>query len=103
MTLKTTTDSPLSKSIAVIGGKWKTIIIYVLKDETLRFGQIKKEIPKITQKMLTQQLRELEKDGLVNREVFAEVPLRVEYSLTEKSERLKPILAQLCKWGTDLK
>ena len=67
-------DSPLLAAIEVIGGKWKTIILYMLYDQTLRFGELKKSIPKITQKMLTQQLRELEADGLVTRVAFNEIP-----------------------------
>ena len=95
-------DCPLQKAINVIGGKWKTIILYILADETLRFGELRKAIPKITQKMLTQQLRELESDGLVTRVIFAEVPPRVEYSVTKKAKDLRPILNQLCEWGSHL-
>ncbi|KAF7785555.1 hypothetical protein PRUB_a4242 [Pseudoalteromonas rubra] len=83
----------------VIGGKWKVIILFHLRDNTLRFGELKKRIPKITQKMLTQQLRELEADGLVSREVYAEVPPRVEYTSTGLSDELRPILDMLCEWG----
>jgi DNA-binding HxlR family transcriptional regulator len=96
-------ESPLQAAINVIGGKWKTIVLYMLADETLRFGELKKSIPKITQKMLTQQLRELEADGLVTRVVYPEVPPKVEYSLTKYAQELRPILAQLCKWGSRLK
>lgn len=96
-------ECPLHAAINVIGGKWKTIILYILTDETMRFGELKKAIPKITQKMLTQQLRELEADGLITRVVYPEVPPRVEYSLTEFAKELRPILAQLCKWGSRLK
>ena len=96
-------DSPLSAAINVIGGKWKTIILYMLSDKTLRFGELKKSIPKITQKMLTQQLRELEADGLVTRVAYSEIPPRVEYSLTDYAKELGPILGQLCEWGSRLK
>ena len=96
-------DCPLQAAINVIGGKWKTIILYTLADKTLRFGELRKAIPKITQKMLTQQLRELEADGLVNRVVYAEVPPKVEYNLTKLAEDLRPILGQLCVWGSGLK
>ena len=89
--------------INVIGGKWKTIILYMLYDQTLRFGELKKSIPNITQKMLTQQLRELEVDGLVTRVAYNEIPPRVEYSLTEYAKELGPILGQLCEWGSRLK
>jgi DNA-binding HxlR family transcriptional regulator len=96
-------ECPLQAAINVIGGKWKTIVLYMLADKTLRFGELKKSIPKITQKMLTQQLRELEADGLVTRVVYPEVPPKVEYSLTEYAQELRPILAQLCEWGSRLK
>ena len=96
-------DCPLQAAINVIGGKWKTIILYVLADQTLRFGELKKAIPRITQKMLTQQLRELEADGLVTRVVYPEVPPKVEYSLTDYAKELAPILGQLCEWGGRLK
>jgi len=71
----------------------------MLKDGTLRFGQIKKNIQPISQKMLTQQLRELEADGIVSRRVYAEVPPKVEYSLTSRGETLRPILMELYDWG----
>ncbi|WP_125561058.1 MULTISPECIES: winged helix-turn-helix transcriptional regulator [Pseudoalteromonas] len=90
---------PMTSVMNVIGGKWKVIILFHLRDSTLRFGELKKRIPKITQKMLTQQLRELEADGLVSREVYAEVPPRVEYTSTGLSDELRPILDMLCEWG----
>ncbi|WP_046004141.1 winged helix-turn-helix transcriptional regulator [Pseudoalteromonas rubra] len=90
---------PMTSVMNVIGGKWKVIILFHLRDNTLRFGELKKRIPKITQKMLTQQLRELEADGLVSREVYAEVPPRVEYTSTSLSDELRPILDMLCEWG----
>ncbi|KNC68137.1 winged helix-turn-helix transcriptional regulator [Pseudoalteromonas ardens] len=90
---------PMTSVMNVIGGKWKVIILFHLRDNTLRFGALKKRIPKITQKMLTQQLRELEADGLVSREVYAEVPPRVEYTSTGLSDELRPILDMLCEWG----
>ncbi|MCF6442878.1 helix-turn-helix transcriptional regulator [Pseudoalteromonas luteoviolacea] len=83
----------------VIGGKWKVIILYHLRDSILRFGELRKRIPKITQKMLTQQLRELESDGLVTRTVYPEVPPRVEYQSTPLSDELRPIIDMLCDWG----
>lgn len=93
---------PITLALKVIGGKWKVIILYILRDGTLRFGEIKKRIPKITQKMLTQQLRELESDGLVSREIYPEVPPRVEYSMTDLAKDLSPILDDLCNWGKKL-
>ena len=85
-----------------IGGKWKTIVLWYLRDKTLRFGELKKQIPDITEKMLSLQLKKLEEDGLVKREVFAEVPLRVEYSLTEFGKSLKPVVEAIAKWGRTL-
>ena len=84
----------------LIGGKWKPIIIWHLGTKgTLRFNEIRKLLPQITQKMLTQQLRELEADNLVARRVYPQVPPKVEYSLTELGETLMPILSMMCTWG----
>ncbi|OPY29030.1 MAG: HxlR-like helix-turn-helix [Methanobacterium sp. PtaU1.Bin242] len=82
-----------------LGGKWKPLILWVLIEGKLRFSEINKLLPSITQRMLTKQLRELEKDGLINRKVYAEVPPKVEYSLTEKGDSVIPILESLCDWG----
>lgn len=82
-----------------IGGKWKTVVLWYLRNKTLRFGELKKQIPDITEKMLSIQLKSLEEDGLIKREVFAEVPLRVEYSMTEFGKSLIPILEAVAKWG----
>jgi DNA-binding HxlR family transcriptional regulator len=92
---------PLTSAIEVIGGKWKVIILYQLRGKTLRFGELKKNIPKITQKMLSQQLRELEKNKLVIRKVYAEVPPKVEYKSTELAQKLNPALDMLCRWGSE--
>lgn len=86
-------------SLEIIGGKWKGVILWHLCHKTLRFSQLRRRLQGVTQKMLTQQLRELERDGLVNRKVYAEVPPRVEYSLTELGRTLEPTLRQLCDWG----
>lgn len=87
-------------TLQVIGGKWKPIILYKLGQEgVLRFSEIKRAIPNITQKMLTQQLRELESDGLVHREVYPQVPPKVEYSLTDLGKSVMPIMGSLCQWG----
>ena len=86
-------------SLEIIGGKWKGVILWHLCHKTLRFSQLRRRLQGVTQKMLTQQLRELERDGLVNRKVFAEVPPRVEYSLTDLGRTLEPTLRQLCEWG----
>jgi DNA-binding HxlR family transcriptional regulator len=89
-------------TLAVIGGKWKLIILWHLGLEgTKRFSELKRLIPSITQKMLTNQLRELEDDLLVERKVYAEVPPRVEYTLTAYGESLMPILKMMYSWGKD--
>jgi DNA-binding HxlR family transcriptional regulator len=85
-----------------IGGKWKTVVLWYLRNRTLRFGELKKQIPDITEKMLSLQLKALEEDGLVKREVFAEVPLRVEYSLTDFGRTLIPLLEAVALWGRTL-
>jgi len=93
---------PIEATLDVIGGKWKPLVIYQLKDGTLRFNQIVSRVqPRITQRMLTKELRELEKDGLVIRKVYPQVPPKVEYSLTETGQSLIPILDQLCDWGSE--
>ncbi len=92
---------PVATAIDVIGGKWTIIILYHLRNNTLRFGELKREIPKITQKMLTHQLRELEANKLVTRKVYAEVPPRVEYTPTALADQLNPVLDLLCDWGAE--
>lgn len=90
---------PVEVSIDLIAGKWKILILWHLQTKTLRFGQLRKRIPGITQKMLTQQLRELESDNLILRTVYPVVPPKVEYSLSQFGETLKPLLASLLHWG----
>ena len=92
---------PVELAIRIIGGKWKPVILWHLKDDKKRFGELKREIVGITVKMLAQQLRELEQDGLVTRKMFYEVPPRVEYSLTEIGRSMEPILTALCDWGKE--
>ena len=95
-------DWPIDATLDVIGGKWKPLIVYALNDETLRFSQLLDKLqPRITQRMLTKQLRQLEEDGLITRKVYAEVPPKVEYSLTDTGKSLMPILDQLCAWGSE--
>lgn len=89
----------LELTMDLIGGKWKLIILWHLLDGTKRFSELKRLLPNITQKMLTIQLRELEEKGLVNREVYPQVPPKVEYSLTQYGESLKPILNDICSWS----
>jgi len=83
----------------VIGGKWKTVILWHLKRGVRRPGELQRLIPGITRKMLTQQLRELERDGVVSRKVFDVVPPKVEYSLSGYGKTLQPLLEELCDWG----
>jgi DNA-binding HxlR family transcriptional regulator len=85
----------------IIGGKWKVIILWNLVDGTHRFGELKRKLAGITQKMLTQELRALERDKLVKRRVYAQVPPKVEYSLTKKGESLRKVLYDLCDWGQE--
>lgn len=86
-------------ALEIIGGKWKLVILYNLFEGTKRFGQLKRAMPHITQRMLTRQLREMEEDGLISRTVYPEVPPKVEYSLTETGESLEPIVKQVDEWG----
>jgi DNA-binding HxlR family transcriptional regulator len=87
-------------TIDIIGGKWKSIIIWnLLGKKVLRTNELKKLIPKITQKMLTQQLRELENSGIINRKVYNQVPPKVEYSLTEVGIELSGVMKQMYNWG----
>lgn len=89
-------------TLDIIGGKWKPIILfYIGKDDVLRYGELKKAIPNINERMLTRQLRELEKHGLIHREVYKEVPPKVEYTLTEIGKSIMPILLSLLDWGID--
>ncbi len=90
---------PVETTLMLIGDKWKVLILRDLLPGTKRFGELKKSIGSVSQKVLTAQLRDMEKSGLVHREVFAEVPPRVEYSLTELGQSLKPILDSMWKWG----
>lgn len=89
---------PVDFTLRMVGGKWKPLILYRLTTSTLRFGQLQRMMPQVTQRMLTLQLRELERDGLLTRTIFPEVPPRVEYALTPAADKLMPILAQLGGW-----
>lgn len=90
----------IDAAVDVIGGKWKVLILWALDGQSRRFGELKRLIPGVSEKMLIQHLRELENDEIVHREVFDEVPPRVEYSLTDLGESLNRALAPLGKWGT---
>lgn len=101
MPVKSKYHCPVEAAIDVIGGKWKPLILWALRDGTLRFSNLEDALPDITQKMLTKQLRELEQDGLIARKVYAQVPPKVEYSLTPSGESLMPTLDMLCEWGAE--
>lgn len=89
-------------TLSVIGGRWKSVIIFLLlQNDFLRFGELRRKVSGVTQRMLTNQLRELERDGIVAREVYAEVPPRVEYSLTDYGRTLEPIMLAMRDWGTE--
>ena len=90
---------PVEATMDVIGGKWKTLIIHHLLQDMKRFGKLKRLIPQITQRMLTSQLRQLEQHGIVHRKVYAEVPPKVEYSLTKFGRTLEPALDVMHSWG----
>ncbi|PJJ08383.1 HxlR family transcriptional regulator [Flavobacterium sp. 1] len=93
------TKCPMSFTIEMIGGRWKTIILYQLRNEPLRFGQLKKILIYTTEKMLAQQLKQLELDGLVVRDAKEIVPPHVEYYLSEKGKTLLPVLEAMAEWG----
>ena len=90
---------PAEATIQLIGGRWKVPIVWHLFSGTLRFSELRRAMPGVTQKMLTQQLRELEEDGIVSRKVYPEVPPKVEYSLTARGASLKPVVDAMCRWA----
>jgi DNA-binding HxlR family transcriptional regulator len=92
---------PVSIAVEKIGGKWKPIILYLISHQYSRFGEMLKMIDGISKTMLTSQLRELEQDGIIHRKVFAEVPPKVEYTLTELGMTLRPVLLIICHWALD--
>lgn len=92
---------PVSATLKIIGGKWKPLILYFISVDVNRFGQLQRMMPDCSKRMMTTQLRELENDGLVHREVFAEVPPKVIYTLTEKGESLRPLFSELSRWGIE--
>ena len=94
---------PVETTLMLIGDKWKILILRDLLPGTKRFGELKKSIGNVTQKVLTAQLRDMEDKGLVNRKVYAEVPPRVEYSLTDLGKSLKPVLDAMWDWGENYK
>jgi len=100
VTYRNVNRCPVETVLSVIGGKWKPLILWHLSDGGVRrFLELQRTIPGITRKMLTQHLRELERDGIVARQIFDEMPLRVEYSLTKYGLTLRPLMRVLCDWG----
>jgi len=93
------TRCPAEITLNVIGGRWKIPILWHLAQGTRRFSELRRGLDGVTQKVLTQQLRELERDGIVHREVYPQVPPRVEYSLTTLGKSLRPVVEAMCKWG----
>ena len=94
---------PVETTLMLIGDKWKVLILRDLMDGTMRFGELKKSIGTVSQKVLTAQLRDMEEKGLLTRKVYAEVPPRVEYTLTETGYSLRPVLDAMWAWGADYK
>lgn len=92
---------PVETTLMLTGDKWKVLILRDLMDGTKRFGELKKSIGTVSQKVLTAQLRDMEEKGLLTRKVYAEVPPRVEYTLTETGYSLKPVLDAMWAWGAD--
>jgi len=93
------TPCPIEATLGVIGGRWKAAVLFQLRGGTKRFGELRRLLPNVTQRMLTLQLRELEADGLVQRTVYAQVPPRVEYTITPWGASLEPVLLAICDWG----
>jgi DNA-binding HxlR family transcriptional regulator len=91
--------SPIDAALEIIGGKYKVAILYYIRESVLRFGELRRKMPLATKRMLTKQLRELERDGMIDRKVFRQVPPRVDYSLTKEGKSIVPILEDLCAWG----
>lgn len=94
------TYCPVDTTLAVIGGKWKPLILHHLRSGPRRFNELRRLLPHVTQRMLTAHLRELEADGIIHREIFPVIPPRVEYKLSERGQTLLPILIAMAEWGT---
>ncbi len=94
-------ESPVYRTLSIIGGKWKPLILYQLFSRPYRFNELKRAIPTVTQRTLTSQLRALEQDGIINRDVKDQVPPHVEYSLTKRGRTLWPILNAMAEWGNE--
>jgi DNA-binding HxlR family transcriptional regulator len=92
-------NCPVTATVSVIGGKWKILILYLIGNDINRFGKLNMLLKNVSKQMLTTQLRELERDGIIRRVIYPEIPPRVEYFLTEKGEALKPVFVALREWG----
>ncbi|MBN8708837.1 MAG: transcriptional regulator [Verrucomicrobia bacterium 61-8] len=92
-------DCPVTRTLSVMGGRWKPVLLHYLMEKPRRAGELTRLIPQASAKVLTQQLRELENDNIVHREVFPQIPPKVEYSLTDFGESLRPVMDALCEWG----
>lgn len=99
---KKISDCPITLTLEYIGGRWKTVILYILANRTLRFGEISVRIPAVSRKVLTEQLKELEHDGLISRVKYNETPPRVEYNVTEFGKSLNNVLRQMEEWGIEI-
>jgi DNA-binding HxlR family transcriptional regulator len=99
--LATVVQAEFRRAVGMINGRWKLEILWLLSHGTRRFGELKRGLPGITQHMLTAQLRALERDGLIKRTIFAEVPPRVEYENTDAARRLRPIFVEIVKWAEE--
>jgi DNA-binding HxlR family transcriptional regulator len=95
------TNCPVTATMSLIGGKWKILILYVIKNDINRFGKMGMVLKDISKQMLTTQLRELENDGIIERKIYPEIPPRVEYFLTEKGKSLLPIIDMMKHWGDE--
>lgn len=94
-------NNPVELSLYILGGKWKILIIWQLKDDPKRYGELKKSLSGVTHKMLTQQLRELEQDEIISRKVYSEIPPKVEYNLTLLGKSVLPVIDLLREWGEE--
>jgi DNA-binding HxlR family transcriptional regulator len=92
-------ECPVNATLNVIGGRWKILVIYHLADGIARFNELQRAVPGISKRVLAQQLRQLERDGIVARRVYDQSPPRVEYSLTDFGRTLEPVMERLCEWG----
>lgn len=93
------TNCPVEATLDMMGGKWKAIILFRVLEKTRRFNELRRLLPNLTQRILTHQLRELESDGLIARKIYAEIPPKVEYSITEFGKTLEPVLLALTQWA----